>query len=166
MSVMKKQPNDYPRIAFRLSEELKQSLSERTEERQSQDSVAKRDLEAYYDELPYALPQFSEQDALLICGELNGARISPETLHYLRRDVIDAAMEQNKQELAQRLQNLSRFEWRAIVDAVQRYWIGPYHKDSEMSAARLREVGLVEVKPITELITKHIPLSKILEENS
>jgi hypothetical protein len=143
MDTEKKNPNSYPRVMFRLNKELKPLLTERLEEGQTLEGIVRRDLEAYYTALSEALPQFSEADALFICGELNSARITLDTIHYLRRDVIDAALEQDKQELVQRLQNLSRFEWRAVVDAVQRYWIGPYHKDSKASSERLCNVGLV-----------------------
>lgn len=139
----KKNPNDYPRVMFRLNKELKPFLTERLEKGLTLESIVRRDLEAYYTALAEALPQFSEADASFICGALNGSRITLDTIPYLRRDVIDAALEQDRQELAQRLQSLSRFEWRAVVDAVQRYWIGPYHKDSEVSAEKLRNVGLV-----------------------
>jgi hypothetical protein len=143
MDAEKKNPNDYPRVMFRVNKKLETFLKERIEESQTLEKIVRRDLEAYYTELAYALPHFPEQEALFICDELNSARITLDTIHYLRRDVIDAALEQDKQELVQRLQNLSRFEWRAVVDAVQRYWIGPYHKDSQASSERLRNVGLV-----------------------
>jgi hypothetical protein len=141
--VEKKNPNDYPRVMFRVNKKLETFLKERIEESQTLEKIVRRDLEAYYTALAEALPQFSELDALFICDVLNGSRITPDTIPYLRRDVIDAALEQDKQELAQRLQSLSLFEWRAVVDAVQRYWIGPYHKNSEASSEKLRSVGLV-----------------------
>lgn len=134
-------PEDYPRIQFRSSDMLDRNLTCRTDGGSSVHSVAKRDLEAYYDELVHALPSFSESDALFIVDVLNGARISPDVLHYLRRDVIDEARESGNVDLVERLKVLSRFEWRAVVDAVQRYWIGPYWQDDALR--RLRQIGLV-----------------------
>jgi hypothetical protein len=139
----------YPRITFRISKATLKALEARAEKERSADSVAKFLLEACLETLPRSLPTFSESEALYICNALNGSSIRPDTLRSLRIDILDDLLEIHRddfdaQHLRLRLYNLPHFEWVAVVDAVQRYWMGEYHKDAETSKKRLREVGLVK----------------------
>ncbi len=138
----------FPRVQFHLSKKdtfLQQNLERRAVEGLSIHAVAQRDLAAYYDELPYALPLFTEEEGKWLIAALDGSQIKQDTLHYLRRDVVDTLYERDHHTLAERLRYVTRFEWRAVIDAFQRYQSGnPYYMRDEEITKKLREVGLVK----------------------
>jgi hypothetical protein len=137
----------FPRVQFHLSkrdQSLQQSLEARAGDGLTIHAIAQRDLTAYYDELPYALPSFTEEEARRLVYLLDGSRINQDTLHYLRRDIVDGLHESSYDDLATHIRDLARFEWRAVIDAFQRYQRGnPYYMSDEQIASKLREVGLV-----------------------
>jgi hypothetical protein len=136
----------YPNVNFRLGEHLDNALSERGE---NKNTIAKRDLERFYDLLARNLPAFTLGEALLLCEALNGVRCSPDTLW----GNVGAALEEvglgerfsvDRLSLLTRIRNLSDIESQSVIDAIERYWIGPYHKSGEESRAALYRVGLVK----------------------
>ena len=134
-------PNYNPLISVRVSQdqEFGTDILSRTEKPADVSQVAKRDLRRYYEGLRRALPTFSEVEATLIVNALNGKRhADPESMSLLWAEVHE-----DDPILAERMRSLSYIECTAIIDAVERFWLGPYHQEGPIGA-RLREVGLVK----------------------
>lgn len=137
----------FPRATFRLAE-LEEEIAARsepqTERRYAQ--IARRDLGRLYALYAQSLPTFSLPEARVLFAAQSGTAGHVETAHLLWAEV-DAYLEEHPQEgvnrtaLVERLRGLSRFECMAVIDAVERVWVGPYHVQDV--TARLRAVGLV-----------------------
>ncbi len=94
------------------------------------------------------IPEFTEQEALLLCDALNGVRCTPGTLHgniagalahgVAERYSVDAAP------LLARIDALSEVQAQAVIDAVELFWRGPYRKSGAEVYRSLYEVGLVK----------------------
>jgi hypothetical protein len=153
----KKNPNDYPRVMFRVNKTLEPSLSERREGEQPLEQVVRRDLERYYELLKKSLPTFSINEAQLICNALNGNIIRPESVHLLWAEVSDMLEEGmvderdvNGPALVKRLRALTPFECMSVADAVERVWNSPtYHADN--FEERLRQSGLVKQEQLSRI---------------
>lgn len=130
-------PNDYPQVKFRTGtgSELELALDERVERQSDYSRIAKRDLNRYYLLLPYLLPRFSEQEAVLLVNALNGTRLETERADKIWSEVED-------EQLSAKLKAFSFPECMAVLDAVERFWKGPYCKDDTLE--RLKSVGLVK----------------------
>lgn len=146
---MAKSPNDYPQIKFRpgAGSNLETALTERVDVQSdgAYSQVAKRDLERYYALLAKSLPQFSEDEALVLAQTLNGAMNRPETIHLLYAEVSsnpDVVDEELDAEFIARLKSLDRFSCMAIADAVERFWSGAYFQLEVRE--RLKKAGLVK----------------------
>lgn len=136
-----------PFISIRPSGQLGIDVGARADQGASLSETARRDLGRYYESLRRSLPSFTEAEAELIVTALNGSRHrDPESIGLLWAEVANV----NEEATAfteMMLRNLSYIECAAVVDAVERFWAGPYHKEGPIGP-RLREVGLVrdEVK--------------------
>jgi hypothetical protein len=147
--VEKKNPNDYPRVMFRVNKKLETFLKERIEGKQPLDQVVRRDLERYYELLQRSLPTFSMSEARLICNALNGNIIRPESVHLIWAEVSDTLEEGIIDEdgvdgpaLVKRLRALTPFECMAVADAVERVWNSPTYQVEDLEG-RVRQTGLI-----------------------
>lgn len=136
-----------PRYQFRVSSDtLKTDIEQRIEET-SESIVLPRDLERYYEILRRSLPVFTEAEARVLTAIIDSHKNSIRDISRLRADVEDFLQEHRVENvdatLVERLRTFGFAEYAAIVDAVERYWIGAYHKDSEEVTKQLHEVGLV-----------------------
>lgn len=114
--------------------------------------TARRDLQRYYVLLSTALARLflSVEEASLICDALNGTWHQAETMSLAWASVSDAIEMGHLDEkwqvdgaaLVEKLRRLSTGETFALVDAVERFWTGPYHQEGPI-ADQLRTVGLV-----------------------
>jgi hypothetical protein len=137
----------FPRATFRLAE-LEEEIAARsepqTERRYAQ--IARRDLGRLYALYAQSLPTFSLPEAQAIFAAQSGTAGRVETAHLLWAEV-DAYLAEHPQaevrraRLVERLRGLSRFECMAVIDAIERAWVGPYRVEDV--AGRLRAVGLV-----------------------
>ncbi len=94
------------------------------------------------------IPEFTEQEALLLCDALNGVRCTPGTLHgniagalahgAATRYSVDGAA------LLARIDALTEVQAQAVIDAVELFWRGPYSKSGAEVYRSLYEVGLVK----------------------
>jgi hypothetical protein len=126
------------KVQFYNSKALKECLKARSGDATPVSLVAQRDLERYYEALDRALPVLTEDEATMLVNALNGKwHADPVNIALLWAEVAD-----DDPALADRLRKMSFIECVAIVDAVERFWQGPYHQE-ESIASRLREVGLV-----------------------
>jgi hypothetical protein len=124
-------------FSIRLSGQLASDVEARSDQVPERPSVMRRDLGRFYEALRRSMPPFTEAEATLLVNALNGTRHSdPASIALLWAEVAD-----DDPALADRLRKLSFIECAAIVDAVERFWQGPYHQDGAI-ASRLREVGL------------------------
>jgi len=135
-------------VSFRPKGQIEQEIRDRSGGEKSPSGILERDLERYYEALRRSLPAFTEEEATLLVRVLNGARhADPASIGYLWAEVADdhseATLEFGKSDFSQRLRNLRYIECAAIVDAVERFWLGPYHQEGPIGP-RLREVGLVK----------------------
>ncbi len=97
------------------------------------------------------IPEFTEQEALLLCDALNGVRCTPGTLH----GNIAGAMQLGAAErysvdgpaFLARIDALTEVQAQAVIDAVGLYWRGPYRKSGAEVYRSLYEVGLVKSHP-------------------
>lgn len=133
----------YESVNFRVSGDLERQITERGE---NLNTVGKRDLERYYNAIPCFVPSFTEDEALFLCQVFNGSRdINPDKVWD---DVAEAIQETqttfDAATLLDRLNALSKGERIALVDAIERYWSGAYHKSGQASKIALRRVGLVK----------------------
>lgn len=125
-------------FSIRLSGQLASDVEKRVEQDSERPGVMRRDLGRYYEAIERAMPSFTEDEATLLVNALNGTRhADPAGIALLWAEVAD-----DDPALAQRLRRLSYIECAAVVDAVERFWIGPYHQEGPIGP-RLREVGLV-----------------------
>lgn len=149
----KKTPNDYPQVKFRTGKDLEAELASRSEEMtdSAYSRVAKRDLERYYAMMARDAPVFSEDEALVLVNALNGAKYQPELVHRLYIDVQEY-LEENEEyrlsgnvlTLVLRLKEMKVLECMAVIDAVEKFWSGEYHKTPEETQQALRTVGLIK----------------------
>jgi hypothetical protein len=138
------------RYQFRaVSPSLNTELAQRTRDGEEQATAIPRDLGRYYEIMRRDLPVVSEAEASLLVDALNGARhVEPSTIALLWAEIADACEDGLAEKwgvdgaaFVARLRELDYAQCVAVVDAVERYWRGPYHVDDV--AARLREVGLI-----------------------
>lgn len=140
-----------PTTSIRLVGNLNEEIIRRSDNEQSKSGVLQRDALRYYAILPYLLPKFSVDEASFLVGVLNGCKYGDvNSIKRLWKDADYAVYESNAAHctidgnaLVTRLQAMDVPQYMAIIDAVERYWCGPYHKDGPMEE-RLREVGLVK----------------------
>lgn len=126
-------------FSIRLSGQLASDVEVRADTPSEHPGVMRRDLGRYYEAMRRSLPVFIEAEATLLVNVLNGARhADPASIALLWAEIAD-----EDPALAERLRKLSYIECVAIVDTVERFWAGPYHKEGPMGP-RLREVGLVK----------------------
>lgn len=122
-------------VSFRPKGQVEQDIKARVGGEKSPSSIAETAVCRYYEALRRAMPAFTEAEATLLVNVLNGSRhADPASIALLWAEVAD-----DDASLAQRLRGLSYIECAAVVDAVERFWVGPYHQ----IGPRLREVGLV-----------------------
>jgi hypothetical protein len=139
------------RVSMFRAGPLRADLDARTPADQSFVETVRRDLTRYYFLLPRALPTFSDAEASLIVDALNGTIFHPETIGLLWAEIDEAVRNAGLAEkwrvdgaaLVSRLRDLSFVEALAIVDAVERFWRGPYRQEGPMRE-RLLAVGLVK----------------------
>jgi hypothetical protein len=139
------------KVQFYDSGSLQSAIISRTSEERpvSISMVAKRDLERYYEVLRKSLPKFSVGEASLLVDALNGCQFEPYSISMLWANVSDAVKEGygKKWEVdgsafVERLRAFSYAECMATVDAVERFWSGPYRQEGPLEP-RLRDMGLV-----------------------
>lgn len=145
----KKTPNDYPQVKFRpgTGSNLESALIERVESQSDSafSQAAKRDLERYYAGLPSALPSFSEQEAVWLVDAFNGSHnVNPERVYLEILAFFEEDLTPEQKKLVNFLRNLPIYASVAVLDAVERFWRGPYHKEESEVQRRLGEVGLVK----------------------
>lgn len=144
----------YPRVNFRLGAQLEQELSQRSSRGESLDSIAKRDLDRYYDMLKRSLPAFSVGEAMLLCDVLNGTINQPYSVFLLWASVSDGVDEGRAEywkqyhpeldgaKLIAKLKGLTPFECMAVADAIERAWNSETYQVANMEE-KVRQVGLV-----------------------
>ncbi len=136
-------------IKFRASD-LAGPLKERADAIwHSKSLVAKRDLERYYSLLERTLPTLglSKEEVCLVADSLNGTLIEPHTLSLvwanvddsIRLDGLDEKWGVDGEALVGKLRAFTPLQATALVDAVERFWIGP----NPMDEALIR-VGLLK----------------------
>ena len=126
-------------FSIRLSGQLASDVEQRVDQGPERPSVMRRDLGRYYEALRRALPTFTEAEAELLVADLNNAKhADPVSIVLIWAEVADT-----DPALAEKLRKLSFIECNAIVDAVERFWQGSYHRDGPIGS-RLRKVGLVK----------------------
>ena len=94
------------------------------------------------------IPDFTEQEALLLCDALNGVRGTPGTLHgniagAMVHGVATRYSVDGPAFLA-RINALTPVQAQAVIDAVELFWRGPYSKSHEETYTSLYEVGLIK----------------------
>lgn len=114
-------------------------------------AIVTRDLERYYDVLRRSLPQFTENEGLLMMDATNGT-IFPDVIGYqlLWIEVADHCRLNGAAEhwgvdgpaLVERLKALDPGATAAVVDALERAW-----RMQKAPGDALREVGLVAPDP-------------------
>jgi hypothetical protein len=124
----------YASVNFRLGDRLNTMLSTRGD---NLNTVAKRDLERYYDTLQACLPTFAHNEALLLCDALNGIICNPDTL-WANIAASDEFCSAEKWDVTpgpflEKIKMLSYVETLAVIDAVERVW-------------NVREYGNVDLK--------------------
>jgi hypothetical protein len=99
--------------------------------------VAAKVIDRYAEMVRREMPALSAAEATILVRSLNGRSFNDaEGLHRFWAEVED-------EDLASRLKALSYAECVAVIDAVERFWLGPYRQEGPIEA-RLREVGLVK----------------------
>lgn len=132
----------YPNANFRLGEHLDGALSLRGD---NKNSVAKRDLERWYDSLEANMQTFAMDEALLLCAALNGVRCSAGTLYgnIASSEAIESdQFDVDKVALLERIRNLEYMQSWAVIDAVERAWNTPTYGNIDLKK-RVLFVGLV-----------------------
>lgn len=114
-------------------------------------AIAQRDLTRYYEMLEMALQRvnLTEGEARMLVDICNGTRFDPfpvaaQSLHYEVEDAepeYDSKWGVDRPSFIAKLRGYSLLERAAICDAIERFWIDSYHKDS--TQARLVHVGLI-----------------------
>lgn len=142
-----------PQIQFRAIDKLAEALEVRAEQGRPASLVAQRDLERYYETLRRSMPSLTVGEASLLADVCNGTYWEPHTVTLLWANVADALddpvaekwgmSDAYAQDFVQRLRRLSYAECMALVDALERFWIGPYHKEGDLPD-RLRAAGLIK----------------------
>jgi hypothetical protein len=123
----------------------------RDDSRAALSSTAQRDAERYYHCLRKTLEtvELTEPEASLLCDAINGILMEPHTMPLLWANVDDAVRfggldrkwHVDGPALVERLRSLSYAQALAVVDAVERWWSGPFQQPDR--TASLREVGLI-----------------------
>ncbi len=80
---------------------------------------------------------FYESEIGLMCDACNGTRWNMKTIRFLPRSIEDALevdrldekWEVNGEYLVRKLKELDLLSMCALVDAIERFWSGPYHKE-------------------------------------
>lgn len=123
-------------------------------------TVAKRDLERYYQVVRDSTPRFKEHEARAIVEALNGQEIDARTYRYAWAAVetelrarLAARWHVEAGPLVERLRNLSPGATMALVDAVERVWVAVQKYPKERVSKILVEVGLVE--PAEDVEVEH-----------
>ncbi len=142
--------NMYPRIQFRSSEILDRELAARSDESLSVHTVAKRDLERYYEMLQRSLPSFTQGEAMLLVDVLNGTLHLSYSMHLIWAEVSDALKEGYAEKwevdgtaLVEKLRELTPFECMAVADAVERAWNSTTYQVSNLEE-KVRQIGLIQ----------------------
>jgi hypothetical protein len=139
-------------VSFRPKGQIERDIQARSGDgEKSPSSVAETAVGRYFEALRRSLPTFTEAEATLLVSVLNGARHGdPVSIGYLWAEIADdhgeATLEFGESSdgvaFSQRLRALSFIECVAIVDAVERFWLGSYHQEGPIGP-KLREVGLI-----------------------
>jgi hypothetical protein len=94
----------------------------------NESEVARRDLTRYYQLLRRSLPEFSEEEWMIIHNACNGLlTYDIQTVPLLWAQVSDFCEAHNVpdcQPLIDRLRRLSLVECLAVIDEAERFWIG------------------------------------------
>ena len=113
-------------------------------------TLMSRELERYYEVLRRSLAtvKLSEAEAGLLCDALSGiVRAGPVALLWaevdeaIRADGLDAKWGIEGPVLVAKLRGLSYAQALALVDAIERFWLGPHEQVDR--AAALWAVGLI-----------------------
>lgn len=142
-------PEDLKHVTFRPGP-LSGSILERMDDTTA-GTVVQRDLTRYYEILELALHrvELTEGEAGFLVDICNGTRFDPfpvaaQSLHYEVEDAepeYDSKWGVDRPSFIAKLRGYSLLERAAICDAIERFWIDSYHKDS--TQARLVHVGLI-----------------------
>lgn len=144
----------YPRVNFRVGTTLKLELFARADSEHSEDSIAKCDLERYYDALNRTWkkmqPKLTLKEMMFLIDVFNGTVFEPFSIAMMWASVDDAVQagyaekhEVNGLALVTRFRSMSYFELLAVADAIERFWnADTYH--IENTAERIYTLGLVE----------------------
>lgn len=137
--------NEYPRAQFILGE-LTLDIETRRRGDEAYGSVAKRDLERYYELLRRSLPAFTEAEASVLVDACDEWRIEAHSASLLWAKVDEAiaanGLDQQRSvdgpALVARLRSLAPFEALAVCDAIERFRLDP-----NPTVTALVRVGLV-----------------------
>ncbi len=94
------------------------------------------------------IPEFTESEALLLVGALNGVRCTPATLpRNIAWDIASGGATRYSVDgpaFQARIDALSKVQAQAVIDAAALFWRGESHKSDEETYAVLYRVGLVK----------------------
>lgn len=160
----------YPPIQFYAAAGLRVALEARVDRvarAEKRDSVglgmvAMRDLERYYALLSAELARIdlSVGEAMLLCDVLNGSAQHNNMTPPLTAEVEDAFEDRDAEgrpllankwdidpdRLLAKLRRLGPAATWAVVEAVERWWSGPYRREGVDHETTLREVGLIRAR--------------------
>lgn len=143
-------PEQGPPVSFR-GVEVEREIEKRSEAGRPAGYIAKRDLERYYAMLAATLQtvDLSEGEALVLCDCLNGilhesfsiGLLWAEVDEGIRFDGLGTKWAVDGPALIEKLRSLTLAQSYALIDAVERWWRGPYRDEDRTQS--LRAVGLV-----------------------